>query len=286
MHVIDGVTPFEWWTGCQPDVSHLEAFGLAIWILKEGISINKLNAKSEKHTFVGFVDGPCTICFYDMQMQSIKTSCNFYFLNRMVSQPVQMDDSLHDTQHEGESRPGDALDTVDNENTKSIEWETNVSKQKQMDEDETYSSRRSSRPRVVRDYWVLNDPAPELSEEENDNLPEITQDPDEDEPRESPVEQAELVYVALNESVTLPDNPRMLKEAHTSVEWLEWEKAIKAAIDQLYRMVTWQLVDLPKGRSPVANKWVLVQKYSKEGKLEKYKARLVVKGYSQIPSCW
>ena len=175
-------------------------------------------------------------------------------------------------------------DTIDNESIRSIEQKTNISnKRKQMDDDETHLLRRSSRPKVVRDYQALNDPAPELSEEENDNLSEITWDPDEDEPGESPVEQAELVYAALNESVALPDNPRMLKEAHASAEWLEWEKAVKAEIDQLYRMGTWQLVDLPKGRSPVANKWVLVRKYSKEGKLEKYKAQLVVKGYSQIP---
>ena len=48
-------------------------------------------------------------------------------------------------------------------------------------------------------------------------------------------------------------------------------------------METWELTDLPKGRVPVSNKWVLVRKYSKEGRLEKYKVRLVAKGYSQIP---
>ena len=90
------------------------------------------------------------------------------------------------------------------------------------------------------------------------------------------------VYAALNESVFLLDNLRMLKEARTSVEWPEWKKAITAEIDQLHQMGTWELVNLPKGKSPVANKWVLVQKYSKEGKLEKYKVQLVAKGYSLI----
>ena len=42
-------------------------------------------------------------------------------------------------------------------------------------------------------------------------------------------------------------------------------------------------MDLPKGKVPVSNKWVLVRKYSKEGRLKKYKAHLVAKGYSQIP---
>ena len=108
-------------------------------------------------------------------------------------------------------------------------------------------------------------------------------DPDEDVHEESPMEKAKLIYAALNDRSTLPDNPKMLKEAHDSPEWSEWEKAVKAEMDQLHQMGTWELVDLPKGRVPVSNKWVLVQKYNKEGILEKYKACLVAKGYSQIP---
>ena len=123
----------------------------------------------------------------------------------------------------------------------------------------------------------------ELSDNGEDDLPELLHDPDEDAHEESPMEKAELVYAALNDKSTLPDNPKMLKEARDSPEWSEWEKAVKAEMDQLHQMGTWELVDLPKGRVPVSNKWVLVQKYNKEGILEKYKAYLVAKGYSQIP---
>jgi len=48
-------------------------------------------------------------------------------------------------------------------------------------------------------------------------------------------------------------------------------------------MGTWKLVNLPEGRSAVDNKWVFVRKYGKDGQLEKYKVRLVAKGYSQKP---
>ena len=93
----------------------------------------------------------------------------------MVSQPAQTDNSLSGTQHEGESRSGNMLDTIDKTNKKSVEQETNISnKQKWTDKDETHLPRRSTRPKVVRDYWALNEPAPELSEEENDDLPEIS----------------------------------------------------------------------------------------------------------------
>jgi len=58
---------------------------------------------------------------------------------------------------------------------------------------------------------------------------------------------------------------------------------VKAELDQLHKMGTWELVDPPEGRTPISNKWVLTKKYDKDGNLQKYKARLVAKGYSQQP---
>jgi hypothetical protein len=36
------------------------------------------------------------------------------------------------------------------------------------------------------------------------------------------------------------------------------------------------------GRNPIGNKWVFKTKLNVEGKVEKYKDRLVAKGYSQV----
>ena len=76
----------------------------------------------------------------------------------------------------------------------------------------------------------------------------------------------------INGSSIAPENPKSLKEMHDSPKWSEWEKAIHAKLEQLECMGTLELVDLPKGRSVVDNKWVFVHKYGKDGKLEKYKA--------------
>ena len=40
-------------------------------------------------------------------------------------------------------------------------------------------------------------------------------------------------------------------------------------------------MSLPPGKKAVGCKWVFTVKQSPEGKVERYKARLVVKGYSQ-----
>ena len=44
---------------------------------------------------------------------------------------------------------------------------------------------------------------------------------------------------------------------------------------------TWELVDLPKGSKPIDSKWIFKRKIRPDGSIEKFKARLVIKGYTQ-----
>jgi len=44
----------------------------------------------------------------------------------------------------------------------------------------------------------------------------------------------------------------------------------------------WDLEELPDRRKPIGRKWVFKKKMNAQGKVEKYKSRLVAKGYSQV----
>lgn len=44
---------------------------------------------------------------------------------------------------------------------------------------------------------------------------------------------------------------------------------------------TWTLVPLPPGRRAIENRWIFKIKRDQDGNIEKYKARLVIKGCSQ-----
>ena len=50
-------------------------------------------------------------------------------------------------------------------------------------------------------------------------------------------------------------------------------------MDSLEKNHTYELVELPKGKKALKNKWVFKLKRDGSGKLAKYKARLVVKGF-------
>jgi hypothetical protein len=63
---------------------------------------------------------------------------------------------------------------------------------------------------------------------------------------------------------------------------LHWLKAIESEYNSLLLHDTWHAINPPKGRRPIGVKWVLKIKRLPDGRLDKYKARLVVKGYSQV----
>ncbi|CAI7865932.1 unnamed protein product [Closterium sp. NIES-54] len=44
---------------------------------------------------------------------------------------------------------------------------------------------------------------------------------------------------------------------------------------------TWELVELPEGRKAITSKWLFKIKSDTDGKIERYKSRLVAKGYQQ-----
>ena len=94
---------------------------------------------------------------------------------------------------------------------------------------------------------------------------------------------AAVIYTAFTETNISGRDPKSLKEAMSSPEWPKWEKAIQIELETLTRMGTWELVNAPEDRKPITNKWVFVRKYDKDGNLQKYKARLVARGFSQMP---
>ncbi|GLB38104.1 putative reverse transcriptase (RNA-dependent DNA polymerase) [Lyophyllum shimeji] len=62
-----------------------------------------------------------------------------------------------------------------------------------------------------------------------------------------------------------------------------WRKSMEAELDQLKRLGTFEVVDLPPDRAPIKSKWVWRVKRDGNGKFLKAKSRLVAKGFTQQP---
>ena len=78
------------------------------------------------------------------------------------------------------------------------------------------------------------------------------------------------------------DDPRNVKEAVNSEDSDLWKKAMDEEMDSLDKNEAWNLVQLPVGRKVVGSKWLFKKKLNAKGKVNKYKSRLVAKGYSQV----
>jgi hypothetical protein len=82
-------------------------------------------------------------------------------------------------------------------------------------------------------------------------------------------------------TVAFLEEPQNIEEALTCENSKEWECAMREEYDSLMTNNTWTLVPLPAGRKPVSCKWVFKIKQGANGELERYKARLVVRDFTQ-----
>ncbi|GKB24442.1 retrovirus-related pol polyprotein from transposon TNT 1-94 [Tanacetum coccineum] len=116
----------------------------------------------------------------------------------------------------------------------------------------------------------------DLHDERQDQL-----EKEEVEPRRSKRARTEKRFGPDFVSFMVENKPTSYREAVTSSEGHQWKEAIKSEIDSILQNHTWELVDLPPGCKPLGYKWIFKKKVKVDGTIDKYKARLVIKGYRQ-----
>nr|GEV27468.1 hypothetical protein [Tanacetum cinerariifolium] len=79
---------------------------------------------------------------------------------------------------------------------------------------------------------------------------------------------------SLNKSI----EPTCYEHAILDSNWID---AMNTEIEALNKNHTWIITDLPANRKPIKCKWIYKIKYKSNGDIERYKAGLVAKGFSQ-----
>jgi hypothetical protein len=82
-------------------------------------------------------------------------------------------------------------------------------------------------------------------------------------------------FISSLDYVSIPTDWKLAKEDP------KWKEAMLEEMRALEKNKTWELVDLPPGKQPVGCKWGFTIKHTPEGILDRYKAHLVAKGYTQ-----
>jgi hypothetical protein len=75
--------------------------------------------------------------------------------------------------------------------------------------------------------------------------------------------------------------PTTLAQALSGPQATEWRQGCHEEIESLLTNNTWELQPLPPGKKALGSKWVFKVKRHADGKIERFKVRLVVKGFEQ-----
>ena len=105
---------------------------------------------------------------------------------------------------------------------------------------------------------------------------------------EEKCDESECAFLAeIEEAITAAvqdaeGNPRSFREVQSRSDWPHWKDAMDQEIKLLQQAGTWETVLRPLDKNIVGCKWVYRLKRKADGTTDKYKARLVAWGFSQI----
>ncbi|GJQ89693.1 putative RNA-directed DNA polymerase [Tanacetum coccineum] len=305
--VLNGKSPFELVYRVKPNLSHLRSFGCLCYSTVLNNS-DKFSSRSEKCVLIGFSSTKkaykvygldSKVVFYSRDLKFYETiypyKMNKSFQNIVFDSSNNKVDTLNffnDNQtpspndegrglnnsapnEGGDAHPdhsdgqdeGDAASMGDNSysegnvpsssNVDTIRGEPENSSQVQPDL--RRSSRTSKQPARFNDFVVGSSKLYGL---------------------EKYVTYANLSRSNFCFSTTLnkTTEPTTYDEAIRNPKWIE---SMNNEIEALLRNNTWTVCDLPKGRKPVGSKWLWKIKFKSTGEIERYKSRVVAKGYSQ-----
>jgi len=76
------------------------------------------------------------------------------------------------------------------------------------------------------------------------------------------------------------DDPIKFCEAMKSSKSQKWIGVMEEEIKSMRDNDVWDLVELPEGVKPIGCKWIFKTKRDSMGNIQRYKARLVTKGFT------
>lgn len=259
-------TAYELWFSKKPDVRNIQIFGSAAYAHIPKIQRKKLDDKAEKLIFVGYSEESKAYRLLNPETSKIKISRDVVFENKII-------------QIENKS---EKIDKKDSENEILIDYyqEENIDDQ---------ISNISGSLHSLSDTSSTSESENLGSENEADiNVQEIHENIEENQEPEVELRRSQRSnkgvppnYYMGQICMAAHEDPRTRKEALQSTKKQAWMSAMEEEISSLEKNNTWILVDRPNGKNIVSCKWVFKTKKDLSGKISKYKARLVARGFSQ-----
>lgn len=238
---IEMKTPMEMWTGKPVDYSNLHIFGSPAYVMYHTQETTKLDPKSRRCLFLGYADGVKGYRLWDPTTRKVVISRDVIFIEDGEEYQAGNDSTLKE---KAETTTIQAERNLEHDDSSEAELEHEELNPVEPEVSDIRRSDRTRRPPGWHSDYEM---------------------------------EGNVAYCFLTED----GEPSTLQEALNSSDAGQWMTAMQEEMEALHKNKTWELVPLPHGRRPIGNKWVFKLKRNGDDQVERYRARLVVKGYAQ-----
>lgn len=308
------ITPFESWFKRKPDVKNLRIFGQKAIVNRPLVyRSGKWDLTGDVMYFVGYTQLTNTYRFYSNEKEKIVISCDVVFLDKhwkpvepnAGGQPPTIEEVYE--VYEPESRYLQVDEDEEDDDTEFADYEPgNISR---THEDVSSSHSSIEEISATRESGGQNSP---IQNEQLSNSREVAVT----QPSVSGTVQRSVAFEIPRQLMIRGKPPQIMESrlrqrsgtfskssgpqnAHLSTLEADedpssyrdamrrpdsslWKKAMQEEMDSLHKNNVWVLVDKPKDTNIVTNRWVLKIKRRPTGEIERYRARLVARGFTQI----
>uniref|UniRef100_M1ANG9 Integrase catalytic domain-containing protein n=1 Tax=Solanum tuberosum TaxID=4113 RepID=M1ANG9_SOLTU len=287
-----GKCPYELLYNTKPVYSHMRTFGCLCYPTLPKPHRDKFQARTTPHIFLGYPFGSKGYKVLSLATKKIHISRDVVFKESIfpfnvlpdvssfpsVLHSVPFIDIVHPNiesqlvQHV-ENTVIDASDTLPHTSPNHV---TDSPTTIHSSNPEPTVSCRPSRPHKLPTYlhdYVLPRPMTKPLQNSNISLNSVFS-----KHQHIPPEVLALESQSLVRNVSNDDEPSSYGEAAMNPAW---QHAMTQEFEALHTNHTWDLVNLPNGKKAIGCRWVYKVKPKADGTIERFKARLVVKGYTQ-----
>lgn len=297
--------PYELLHNQKPEYDHMRVFGCLTYFWSIETKGDKMEAMGRPGIFLGYPQGKKGYKFFDIDSKKMVVSRDLKFHEDTFTFPVQTqaskDDSdifipiqaqdVEEPDHEQVTVPNDVEDTRPDSSPQNLGG--HIMDDDGSDPDNTQEEILSQN---LETHIDMGHSRPKRDRMQPKQLDDFIVDlpPSIDHAHTTSTQVASTVHPISNylsykifskthktflAAITTNDEPKNFKQAIQNPKWIE---AMKKEIQALEQNDTWTIKSLPEGKQAIDSKWVYKIKYKPNGDIERYKARLVTKGFTQI----
>ncbi|CAL1399907.1 unnamed protein product [Linum trigynum] len=250
--------PEKVWTGKEVSYKHLRVFGCKAFVHIPKDERSKLDSKTRPCVFIGYGQNEFGYRFFDPIQKKLIRSRDAVFIENETIEDVVARKEVPSTDASQPNlelvpptpAPTEVGEEVQHDQPEIVEPNAHVEVQPEdADDDGQPPAIEGSPVRTTRSSRISR-PSTRYPETE---------------------------YVSLTDG----GEPESFTEAMNDEDKQRWIEAMQDEMDSLYDNNTFELVKLPKGKRALKNKWVFKIKHDEHNRQPRFKARLVVKGFSQ-----